>query len=226
MWIRNYLFKLIILSVFICFLIVFKASSMSNNKVILIDPGHGGIDGGAVSSSKVLEKDLNLQISLKLRDILESKGYKVFMTRDQDISLSNSGSVKQKKREDLSKRCKMKREVSCDVFLSIHMNKFPDSSVKGAQVWYHINNEKSKRLALSMNNMFKNILKQEKSRDPKGVKNEYAILRDGYENACIIVECGFISNKEEELKLRDSNYQKQFCEAMALAIDDYFNGGN
>lgn len=226
MWIRNYLFKLISISVFICFLCVSRVSSMNNDKVILIDPGHGGIDGGAVSSSKVLEKDLNLQISLKLRDILESKGYKVFMTRDQDISLSNAGSIKQKKREDLSKRCKMKRDVSCDVFLSIHMNKFPDSSVKGSQVWYHINNGKSKKLALSMHRMFKSVLKQENNREPKGVKNEYAILRDEYENACIIVECGFISNKEEELKLKDSNYQKQFCEAMALAIDDYFNGGN
>lgn len=226
MRICGYLFKSIILSIFIFCLFSFKVNSMGVNKIILIDPGHGGIDGGAVSSSKILEKDLNLQISLKLREILENKGYKVFMTRDQDISLSNNKNVRQKKVEDLNNRCKKKREVSCDVFLSIHMNKFPDSSVKGSQVWYHINNEKSKKLALNMHEMFRDVLKQQNTREPKGVKNEYAILRDGYEKASIIVECGFISNKEEELKLRDSNYQKQLCEAMALAIDAYFNGGN
>ncbi len=220
------LFKILTLSVFIFCFVSFKVCSIENNKIILIDPGHGGIDGGAVSSTKTLEKDLNLQISLKLRDILENKGYKVFMTRDEDVSLSNSENVKQKKREDLNKRCSMKKEVSCDIFLSIHMNKFPDSSVKGSQVWYPIYSEKSKKLAQSMHKQFKETLKQENNREPKGVKNEYVILRDGYLGASVIVECGFISNKEEEAKLKDDNYQNELCNAIALAIDDYFSGGN
>lgn len=220
------LFKIFTLSILIFCLMSTNVYCTENKKVILIDPGHGGIDGGAVSSSNVLEKDLNLQISLKLREVLQNKGYTVFMTRDTDICLSDSGSVKQKKREDLNKRCHMKKEVSCDIFLSVHMNKFPDSSVKGSQVWYPIYNEKSKKLAESMHKYFRETLGQQNNRQPKGVKNDYVILRDGYEEASIIVECGFISNKEEESKLQDSAYQYELCNAMVLAIDDYFNGGN
>ena len=218
------LLKILILSVFIsCFI---GYSSYAADKVILIDPGHGGVDGGAVSPSNTLEKDLNLEISFKLREILESKGYKVYMTRESDVTLSNATSIKDKKREDLKKRCEMKKQVACDVFISIHMNKFPNASVKGSQVWYPLYSEKSKRLAESMHNQFKVSLKQENNRQPKGVKNEYVILRDGYSEASIIVECGFISNKEEEEKLKDSNYQYNLCNAMVLAIDEYFNGGN
>lgn len=208
--------------IFCCFGINVYPQEM--NKVILIDPGHGGIDGGAVSSSNTLEKDLNLQMSLKLKETLESKGYKVFMTRDKDVALSNSTSVKQQKREDLNKRCSMKKEVSCDVFISIHMNKFPDSSVNGSQVWYPFYSEKSKKLAENMHKQFKQILNQQNNRQPKGVKNEYVILRDGYEGASLIVECGFISNKEEEEKLKSEAYQYDFCNALVIAIDDYFNG--
>lgn len=219
-----YLLKILIFILIIsCF---FGYNSYALNKIILIDPGHGGIDGGAVSSSNTLEKDLNLEISCKLREILESKNYKVYMTRESDISLSDAGSIKEKKREDLSKRCAMKKQVACDVFLSIHMNKFPNASVKGSQVWYPINSVKSKKLAESMHKQFKVSLNQECNREPKGVKNEYVILRDGYSEASIIVECGFLSNQEEEDKLKDSKYQYELCNAMVLAIEEYFNGGN
>lgn len=220
------LFKILTLSVFIFLIFTLNVNCMESSKIILIDPGHGGIDGGAVSSSNTLEKDLNLQISLKLREVLECSGYKVFMTRETDSCLSNSENVKQNKREDLNKRCKMKRDVGCDVFISIHMNKFPDSSAKGSQVWYPIYSEKSKKLALNMHNHFKQTLNQNNNRQPKGVKNDYVILRDGYEGASIIVECGFISNNEEELKLKSEEYQYELCNAMALAINDYFSGGN
>lgn len=223
------IFKLISImffTVFLCFFIGFKASGGENKKIILIDPGHGGIDGGAVSSSNTLEKDLNLQISLKLRDMLVKEGYKVFMTREDDICLSESSNIKQKKREDLNKRCSMKREVNCDIFMSIHINKFNDSSVKGSQVWYPMYNEHSKRLSECLYNSFINNLGQNSNRKPKGVKNEYVILRDGYEKASVIVECGFISNKEEEEKLKNNEYQINLCKAMVDGIKDYFNGGN
>ena len=77
-----------------------------------------------------------------------------------------------------------------------------------------------------MHKQFKETLKQENNREPKGVKNEYVVLRDGYLGESVIVECGFISNKEEEAKLKDDNYQNELCNAIALAIDDYFSGGN
>lgn len=209
---------------FLCLYIDANAHISNTNKIILIDPGHGGIDGGAVSRNKTLEKDLNLEISMKLKEVLENKGYKVFMTRESDVSLSNGGSVKQQKRDDLNKRCSMKREVSCDVFVSIHMNKFPDNSVRGSQVWYPFYSEKSKKLAENMHKQFEQVLNQKYNRKPKGVKNDYVILRDGYEGASVIVECGFISNDEEEHKLKDESYQYEFCNSLGRAIDDYFNG--
>lgn len=218
--------NIFVLSVFLFCFSCFKVNSFQNSRVILIDPGHGGIDGGAVSISNFLEKDLNLQISMTLRDMLLSKGYKVFMTRDKDVCLSENSNVKQKKREDLNKRCAMKREVSCDIFLSIHMNKFPDSSVKGSQVWYPTYSEKSKTLALLMHEKFRKFLGQQGNREPKGVKNDYVVLRDGYEGASLIVECGFISNREEEEKLKSASYQNQICNAMVLAIEEYFSGVN
>lgn len=214
------------LSIVICLTLKIKVEGGETKKIILIDPGHGGIDGGAVSSSNTLEKDLNLEISLKLKDMLTSEGYKVFMTRDKDISLSENSNVKQKKREDLNKRCAMKRQVGCDIFLSIHMNKFNDSSVSGSQVWYPINSQESKKLSECLQNSFVKNLNQKGNRQPKGVKDDYVILRDGYEKASIIVECGFISNKEEEDKLKNSEYQMELCRAMVMGIKDYFNGGS
>lgn len=215
---------LICIFIFTCFPSNVKAEMFNIDKVVLIDPGHGGIDGGAVSKNNTLEKDLNLEMSIKLKEVLESKGYKVFMTREDDISLSSNGSVKQQKRDDLNKRCSMKREVSCDVFVSIHMNKFPDASAKGSQVWYPFYSEKSKKLAENMHKQFKQVLNQQHNRQPKGVKNDYVILRDGYDGASVIVECGFISNDEEERKLKDESYQYEFCNSLGIAIDDYFNG--
>lgn len=218
------LITILLFSVFLCFFIGFKARGEENNKkIILIDPGHGGIDGGAVSPSNTLEKDLNLQISLKLKDMLVKEGYKVYMTREEDISLSESSSIKQKKREDLNKRCSMKKEVKCDIFMSIHMNKFNDSSVKGSQVWYPIYSEQSKKLSECLYNSFISNLGQNSNRKPKGVKNEYVILRDGYEKASVIVECGFISNKEEERKLKTDEYQIDLCKAIVNGVKDYFN---
>ena len=220
------IFKCLILSIlFFCFISI-NTYGVENNKIILIDPGHGGIDGGAVSPANTLEKDLNLQISLKLQEVLKNKGYKVFMTRNEDICLSNNGSVKQRKREDLNKRCSMKKETGCDIFLSIHMNKFPDSSAKGSQVWYPIYSEKSKKLAEIMHKYFKESLKQQNNRQPKGVKNDYVVLRDNYSGISLIVECGFLSNNEDEKNLKDSVYQYELCNSIAMSIDEYFSGGN
>ena len=100
--------------------IVVKAEEL-NEKIILIDPGHGGIDGGAISKNGTVEKEINLAIALKLRDSLEDRGYKVFMTRDSDIGLYENGkSIKEKKREDLKKRVSLKTETNCDIlFLSM-----------------------------------------------------------------------------------------------------------
>ena len=183
--------------------------------IILIDPGHGGADGGAKSKKGTVEKYINLDISNKLKDKLQEEGYEVYMTRDDDESLSDV------KRKDLAKRCKMKEETKCDVFISIHQNKFNKSSCFGAQVWY-ASNEKSQKIADFLQESIKETVCDDNKRVSKPAKNQYKILRDGYDCASVIVECGFISNPKEEIKLKSEEHQDKLVEGMVLGINKYF----
>ncbi|MDU4882517.1 MAG: N-acetylmuramoyl-L-alanine amidase CwlD [Clostridium celatum] len=196
----------------------------NSDKVILIDPGHGGIDGGAQSKTGTIEKDINLQIALKLRDNLEEKGYKVYMTRDEDEGLYQKGNtVKEKKREDLNRRVEMKKETECDIFVSIHQNMFPQSKCYGAQVWY-ASNDNSYNLATVVQDSIKESVKDNNKRVAKPAAEAYLILRDKYEAASILVECGFLSNPDEEAKLKSDEHQNLIVEGISGGIDKYFDG--
>ncbi|MDT7918147.1 N-acetylmuramoyl-L-alanine amidase CwlD [Clostridium perfringens] len=199
-----------------------KVNAEENNKVIVIDPGHGGIDGGAKSENGVIEKDINLSISLKTKAALESKGYKVIMTRSEDVGLYTEGKkVREKKIEDLGNRVKIKKENKCDAFISIHQNMFPQKNCKGAQVW-SANNELSQKLGKIIQQKFKEEVDQNNKREAKVAKKEYKILNDGYEGASVIVECGFLSNPEECELLGKEDYQNKIANTLANAIDEYF----
>ena len=199
-----------------------KINAEENNKVIVIDPGHGGIDGGAKSENGVIEKDINLSISLKTKAALESKGYKVIMTRSEDVGLYTEGKkVREKKIEDLGNRVKIKKENKCDAFISIHQNMFPQKNCKGAQVW-SANNEPSQKLGKIIQQKFKEEVDQNNKREAKVAKKEYKILNDGYEGASVIVECGFLSNPEECELLGKEDYQNKIANTLANAIDEYF----
>ena len=199
-----------------------KVNAEENNKVIVIDPGHGGIDGGAKSENGVIEKDINLSISLKTKAALESKGYKVIMTRSEDVGLYTEGKkVREKKIEDLGNRVKIKKENKCDAFISIHQNMFPQKNCKGAQVW-SANNEPSQKLGKIIQQKFKEEVDQNNKREEKIKKKEYKILNDGYEGASVIVECGFLSNPEECELLGKEDYQNKIANTLANAIDEYF----
>ena len=199
-----------------------KVNAEENNKVIVIDPGHGGIDGGAKSENGVIEKDINLSISLKTKAALESKGYKVIMTRSEDVGLYTEGKkVREKKIEDLGNRVKIKKENKCDAFISIHQNMFPQKKCKGAQVW-SANNEPSQKLGKIIQQKFKEEVDQNNKREAKVAKKEYKILNDGYEGASVIVECGFLSNPEECELLGKEDYQNKIANTLANAIDEYF----
>lgn len=199
-----------------------KVNAEENNKVIVIDPGHGGIDGGAKSKNGVIEKDINLSISLKTKAALESKGYKVIMTRSEDVGLYTEGKkVREKKIEDLGNRVKIKKENKCDAFISIHQNMFPQKNCKGAQVW-SANNEPSQKLGKIIQQKFKEEVDQNNKREAKVAKKEYKILNDGYEGASVIVECGFLSNPEECELLGKDDYQNKIANTLANAIDEYF----
>ena len=214
--------SIMMLSFLVLNISLLKVNAEENNKVIVIDPGHGGIDGGAKSENGVIEKDINLSISLKTKAALESKGYKVIMTRSEDVGLYTEGKkVREKKIEDLGNRVKIKKENKCDAFISIHQNMFPQKNCKGAQVW-SANNEPSQKLGRIIQQKFKEEVDQNNKREAKVAKKEYKILNDGYEGASVIVECGFLSNPEECELLGKEDYQNKIANTLVNAIDEYF----
>lgn len=195
---------------------------IASPKKILIDPGHGGIDGGAVSKSGTLEKDINLSISLMLRDELKKQGFEVVMTREEDKGLyTDSGKIRKKKIEDLNNRCKLKSECNCDMFISIHLNAFPESRYYGAQVWYGDTKE-SERLAHIIQRDFREKIDTSNKRQEKPAKDLYKILRCNESMSSVIVECGFLSNPMEEAKLKTKDYQLRIAQTLAQSINDYF----
>ncbi|HAT4257786.1 N-acetylmuramoyl-L-alanine amidase CwlD [Clostridium perfringens] len=214
--------SIMMLSFLVLNISLLKVNAEENNKVIVIDPGHGGIDGGAKSENGVIEKDINLSISLKTKAALESKGYKVIMTRSEDVGLYTEGKkVREKKIEDLGNRVKIKKDNKCDAFISIHQNMFPQKNCKGAQVW-SANNEPSQKLGRIIQQKFKEEVDQNNKREAKVAKKEYKILNDGYEGASVIVECGFLSNPEECELLGKEDYQNKIANTLVNAIDEYF----
>ena len=198
----------VIFALILVFSVPMKCAAEDNadsSHVILIDAGHGGIDGGAKSKQGTVEKDINLAIALKLRDELSKSGYKVYLTREADTQLDK------KKVSDLSARCKMKKDTNCDVFISIHQNMFQQAKCFGAQVWY-ASNDDSRALAEEVQNSLKEKTDDNNKRIAKAAKEQYKILRDGYDGACILVECGFLSNYEEEQKLKTDEHQNKIVD--------------
>lgn len=203
---------------------VIFANTMENakDKIILIDPGHGGMDGGAVSKNGTLEKDINLLISLKVKGSLEKAGYKVFITREEDKGLyENKGTVRNKKNQDLTNRCKMKKETNCDMFISIHLNMFPQSKYSGAQVWYSRDIESKIFARILQKNMVEDLDPQN-NRIEKPALDQYKILRDGYDKPAVIIECGFLSNEQEEAKLKTEEYQQKIAETITKSVKEYY----
>lgn len=195
----------------------------ASEKVVLIDAGHGGIDGGAVSKDGVVEKDINLAIALALKQSLEEAGYKVHMTRETDCGLYTEGkTIKQKKTEDLANRSKMKTETNADVFISIHQNMFSEPKYKGMQVWYTANSKESKDLANIIQNTAKEKIDPSNNRAPKDAGTQFRVLRNRNNAACVIVECGFLSNPEECKLLTEKEYQEKFAQMLKESVDNYY----
>lgn len=205
---------------------VLNEKETGTTKIILIDPGHGGIDGGAVGRSGVLEKDINLKIGKRLKVLLEQEGYKALISREEDTGLyTDDGAIRKKKIQDLENRLKMKKETKCDVFISIHLNSFPQTQYYGAQVWYG-NNEESKKLAQIIQSSFRENIDINNKRVEKAAGNSYRVLRDNGTMAAVLVECGFLSNLEEEKKLRTEEYQEKIAETIVKAIKLYYAYNN
>lgn len=182
---------------------------------IIIDAGHGGEDGGAQGATGVLEKDVNLSIAKTLKQMFISSGFKVEMTRDDDISIydSTAETLRQKKVSDLRNRLKIINSNENGVLISVHQNKFTDSKYSGAQVFYAQKNQLSRELAEQMKRSITGLLQPDNTREIKPCNKNIFLLWES-NIPSVVVECGFLSNLEEEAKLKDPNYQRQIAFAI------------
>ena len=176
---------------------------------VVIDPGHGGNDPGGIGVSGVLEKDVNLSVALFLKANLESQGMEVIMTRDTDKALYSSESSTNKKKEDLAKRIEIITETNPDFVLCIHQNIFTDAKYSGAQVFYYQESEESARLAACLQAQLIAGVDPDNTRVPKSNMNYYILKNSPV--PIVIVECGFLTNAEEEAKLGTEEYQRKLA---------------
>lgn len=208
---------------FICFNNETSEVFKTNNteKYIYIDPGHGGIDGGAISRDGIYEKTINLSISYYLKQYLENSGFNVKMTRYSDYDLANYNS-KNRKMDDLNKRINLINNDNNLLFISIHCNIYKSSKIKGAQTFYK-NTQNNKLLANIIQNKLINILKNT-NRQSKIIKNKY--LLDNVQTVGCLVEVGFLSNEEELQLLKTKKYQQEIACCIYIGILEYLNQKN
>lgn len=190
-----------------------------NSRTIIIDPGHGGGDPGKVGINNALEKDLNLQISEKLKNHLEDKGFTVIMTRTTDTGLNESNDTN-KKIADLKKRVSLINDTNPPLVVSIHQNSYPQESVKGAQVFFYSHSKEGETAAKVLQTALK-AADPENTRQAKANDTYYLLKKT--KPATVIVECGFLSNSEEAGKLTTEDYQEKIAEAVCSGIIQYLD---
>lgn len=184
-------------------------------KIIAIDAGHGGWDPGKKGKNGENEKDINLAIAKKLTMLLEGSGAVVYTIRNSDEALGDS------KGEDMNERKEIIDKSEADIMVSIHQNSYPSEEIKGAQVFYHGTSDDGKKLAGCIQKELSEILDSSNDRVEKS-NESYYILRKT-EIPSVIVECGFLSNPDEEIKLNSDDYQNKTAWAIYCGIVDYFD---
>lgn len=197
-------------------------SAANADNRIVIDAGHGAPDGGAVGKNTgALEKDLNLAIAEKVADKLRQNGETVIMTREDDRGLytDEESSIREKKQKDMKKRVAIANSEGVSLFVSIHMNHFTDSKYSGPQIFYQTGSTEGARLAEEIRLSILNTIGPHCTREAKPTGDLY-LLRQTKVPA-VIVECGFLSNDEEEALLLDEGYQDKMAEAICTGIKNY-----
>ena len=190
---------------------------------VVIDPGHGGEDGGAVSCTGVCESQLNLAVGLRLNDLLNLLGIRTALTRSEDVSLhdAGAGTISQKKISDLHNRVRFVQRTPNAVLVSIHQNQYSEERYSGAQVFYAPYGD-SMDLARIVQDALRTGLDPDNHRQIKESLTVYLMRK--IECPGILVECGFLSNRAEEEKLRSEQYQKQLVCAIASGLTAYLCG--
>jgi len=195
----------------------------SPDPVILLDAGHGGEDGGAVGIGGVVEKDLNLAITLKLESFLRAMGYQTILTRTSDADLHDltAATMRERKVSDIHNRFAMMEALrEKDLFVSIHQNKFPGSGARGTQVFYAKNTPQSAVLAESIQQSVVRLVQPENTRQIKPSGDSIYLLYYAKKTA-VLVECGFLSNAGDAGKLQQDEYQNQLAFAIACGVLEY-----
>lgn len=188
---------------------------------IIIDAGHGGVDGGATSCTGIPESAYNLEIATCLKDLFQLLGYNTRMIRTTDISVYTAGeSIAQKKISDLKERVRIVNETDSALLISIHQNTFSDSRYSGAQVFYAENGE-SQELARKLQTAFVSTLNPGSHRQCKKADGIY--LMEHITQPGVLIECGFLSNPQEEADLRSREYQRKLCCVIAAITGSYLS---
>lgn len=192
---------------------------MERCQTIIIDAGHGGEDGGAVSVTGEKESVINLQISLRLNDLLHLLGYQTRMIRTTDESVADSGdTIAARKAADLKARVRTVNETDSGILISIHQNTFPQDQYYGAQIFY-APDEKSRNMAEILQKVFADTLNPGSKRKAKRADGIY--LMQNIQNPGVLIECGFVSNHQEEALLKSDKYQQKICCVIASSLGQF-----
>lgn len=198
-----------------------QSEPVPGRRCIIVDPGHGDPDGGAVSCTGVYESGINLQISQRLQDLFHLLGYDTLMTRTTDASVYTQGNtIGAKKVSDLKERVRMVNAVENGLLLSIHQNHYSDSRYSGGQMFW-ADTQGSRELAEALQKNFVTHLNPGSNRAAKKCQGIY--LMEHVQCPAVLVECGFLSNAAEEAKLRDGEYQKRICCVIVSALSEFLS---
>lgn len=198
-------------------------STLVTNKTIIVDAGHGLPDEGAIGINYTTEQKINLAIALKLQSLLEQSGANVILTRSDEngIYSLDSKSIREKKVSDIKNRVEIGNNSNADIFVSIHLNKYPPSPIyRGWQTFYQENSEDSKLLANRIHEAIGNNIDYANNRKPMKITDVY--IMEHVNIPSVVVECGFLSNPEEVELLKDDDYQTKLAWGIFMGIQDYF----
>ena len=234
---RKNLIIILVLCLVVCLIFMYRDNRYVNLKskntiqtngipvsshTIILDAGHGEPDGGAVSENGVSEEQINLAIVLKLQKLLEQSGCIVILTRSDENGIYDldEKSIRNKKTSDIKNRVEIANTEEADCFISIHLNKIQQSEYYGWQTFYQKNNDESKELAFDIQNNLNYSIQKENKREILSLSGKY--IMDNVKIPTVTVECGFLSNPEEEKLLVQDEYQENLSWGIYTGIMDYF----
>lgn len=214
------LVSMLLLSKSVALTVTTMGAKNIEQRIVVIDPGHGGADPGKVGINGALEKDINLAISKRLIKLLEANGVKVITTRDEDMGLYKESDTN-KKVVDLNNRLHIMEEEEPDLIVSIHQNSYSSETISGAQVFYYKTSKEGNKIANIFQKSLINTLDPSNHRVEKGNDSYFLLKKTSF--PIIIVECGFLSNQAEADLLITTDYQEKVAWAVHLGIMEYLN---